>query len=113
MMYIWNGYTVIGKHKDLTEGMLKTLDEAQKKLDSCPSMQNHLQKPRKLCCCMLPNLPDQTCSSCFVCCVSACVPGTDLSIDDQCLLSLLKGLCLKHLGHQEEAEHYFTLVLCK
>lgn len=49
MMYIWNGYTVIGKHKDLTEGMLKTLDEAQKKLDSCPSMQNHLQKPRKLC----------------------------------------------------------------
>uniref|UniRef100_H3BYR6 Tetratricopeptide repeat domain 39A n=1 Tax=Tetraodon nigroviridis TaxID=99883 RepID=H3BYR6_TETNG len=74
MMYIWNGYTVIGKHKDLTEGMLKTLDEAQKKLDSCPR--------------------------------------TDLSIDDQCLLSLLKGLCLKHLGHQEEAEHYFTLVLC-
>uniref|UniRef100_A0A674PRP9 Tetratricopeptide repeat domain 39A n=1 Tax=Takifugu rubripes TaxID=31033 RepID=A0A674PRP9_TAKRU len=71
MMYIWNGYTVIGKHKDLTEGMLKTLDEAQKKLDR-----------------------------------------TDLSIDDQCLLSLLKGLCLKHLGHQEEAEHYFTLVLC-
>lgn len=42
-----------------------------------------------------------------------CVSGTDLSIDDQCLLSLLKGLCLKHLGHHEEAEHYFTLVLCK
>lgn len=32
-MYIWNGYTVIGKHKDLTEGMLKTLDEAQQKLE--------------------------------------------------------------------------------
>ncbi|XP_056233825.1 tetratricopeptide repeat protein 39A isoform X4 [Seriola aureovittata] len=74
MMYIWNGYTVIGKHKDLTEGMLKTLDEAQAKLDSSPR--------------------------------------TEFSIDDQCLLSLLKGLCLKHLGHQEEAEHYFTLVLC-
>uniref|UniRef100_A0A672I5K0 Tetratricopeptide repeat domain 39A n=1 Tax=Salarias fasciatus TaxID=181472 RepID=A0A672I5K0_SALFA len=74
MMYIWNGYTVIGKHKDLTEGMLKTLDEAQAKLES--------------------------------------IPRTEFSIDDQCLLSLLKGLCLKHLGHQEEAEHYFTLVLC-
>lgn len=37
MMYIWNGYTVIGKHKDLTEGMLKTLDEAQAKLESSPS----------------------------------------------------------------------------
>ncbi|KAE8294193.1 Tetratricopeptide repeat protein 39A [Larimichthys crocea] len=74
MMYIWNGYTVIGKHKDLTEGMLKTLDEAQTKLESSPR--------------------------------------NEFSIDDQCLLSLLKGLCLKHLGHQEEAEHYFTLVLC-
>uniref|UniRef100_A0A673AZF1 Tetratricopeptide repeat domain 39A n=1 Tax=Sphaeramia orbicularis TaxID=375764 RepID=A0A673AZF1_9TELE len=74
MMYIWNGYTVIGKHKDLTEGMLKTLDDAQAKLESSPR--------------------------------------TEFSIDDQCLLSLLKGLCLKHLGHQEEAEHYFTLVLC-
>lgn len=38
MMYIWNGYTVIGKHKDLTEGMLKTLDEAQAQLESLPSM---------------------------------------------------------------------------
>uniref|UniRef100_A0A674DSR6 Tetratricopeptide repeat domain 39A n=1 Tax=Salmo trutta TaxID=8032 RepID=A0A674DSR6_SALTR len=66
MMYIWNGYTVIGKHKDLTEGMLKTLDEAQAKLESSPR--------------------------------------TEFSIDDQCLLSLLRGLCLKHLGHQEEAD---------
>lgn len=39
-MYIWNGYTVIGKHKDLTEGMLKTLDEAQATLESNPSMKN-------------------------------------------------------------------------
>ncbi|XP_066499619.1 tetratricopeptide repeat protein 39A isoform X2 [Hoplias malabaricus] len=74
MMYIWNGYTVIGKQRDLTEGMLKTLDEAQQK------MELH--------------------------------PRTEFSIDDQCVVSLLKGLCLKHLGHQEEAEHYFTLVLC-
>lgn len=37
MMYIWNGYTVIGKQKDLTEGMLKTLNEAQTKLESSPS----------------------------------------------------------------------------
>ncbi|XP_063057746.1 tetratricopeptide repeat protein 39A isoform X2 [Engraulis encrasicolus] len=74
MMYIWNGYTVIGKHKDLTEGMLKTLDEEQQKLETHPR--------------------------------------TDFTIDDQCVISLLKGLCLKHLGHYEEAEHYFTLVLC-
>lgn len=45
-MYIWNGYTVIGKHKDLTEGMLKTLDEAQTNLESSPSMQNDSPEPR-------------------------------------------------------------------
>uniref|UniRef100_A0A8C9RXF3 Tetratricopeptide repeat domain 39A n=1 Tax=Scleropages formosus TaxID=113540 RepID=A0A8C9RXF3_SCLFO len=72
MMYIWNGYTVIGKHKELTEGILETLNEAQKQLESNPR--------------------------------------TELSTDDQCLVSLLKGLCLKQLGFQEEAEHYFTLV---
>ncbi|XP_064197021.1 tetratricopeptide repeat protein 39A-like isoform X2 [Anguilla rostrata] len=74
MMYIWNGYTVIAKNRELTEGMLQTLDEAQKQLE---------QQPK-----------------------------TEVSIDDQCLLSLLRGLCLKHLGHTQEAEQYFTLVLC-
>lgn len=38
-MYIWNGYTVIGKQRELTEGMLETLEEAQAKLDSSPSTQ--------------------------------------------------------------------------
>uniref|UniRef100_A0AAQ4S0Y2 Tetratricopeptide repeat domain 39A n=1 Tax=Gasterosteus aculeatus aculeatus TaxID=481459 RepID=A0AAQ4S0Y2_GASAC len=74
MMYIWNGYTVIGKHKELTEGMLATLSEAQAQLDS--------------------------------------TPRSEFTFDDQCLLSLLKGLCLKHLGRHEEAEQYFTLILC-
>uniref|UniRef100_A0A3P9KXL7 Tetratricopeptide repeat domain 39A n=1 Tax=Oryzias latipes TaxID=8090 RepID=A0A3P9KXL7_ORYLA len=74
MMYIWNGYTVIGKHKELTEGMLATLDEAQTALESSPR--------------------------------------SEYSTDDQCLISFLKGLCLKHMGHHEEAEHFFTLVLC-
>lgn len=41
-MYIWNGYTVIGKHKDLTEGMLKTLDEAQEKLERSQSMKKKI-----------------------------------------------------------------------
>ncbi|XP_072560242.1 tetratricopeptide repeat protein 39A-like isoform X2 [Paramormyrops kingsleyae] len=74
MMYIWNGYTVIGKSRDLTEGMLDTLNEAQRRLE---------ENPR-----------------------------TEYSIDDQCVVSLLKGLCLRHLGLLEEAEHHFNLVLC-
>ncbi|KAF3834735.1 hypothetical protein F7725_027293, partial [Dissostichus mawsoni] len=65
MMYIWNGYTVIGKHKDLTEGMLKTLQEEQAKLDSSPR--------------------------------------SEFTIDDQCLLSLLKGL-----ESQIKYDHYLV-----
>ncbi|KAA0714234.1 Tetratricopeptide repeat protein 39A [Triplophysa tibetana] len=74
MMYIWNGYTVIGKHKDLTEGILETLNEAQQRIE---------QQPRN-----------------------------EFTTDDLCVVGLLKGLCLKHLGRKDEAEHYFTLVLC-
>ncbi|MGH0152709.1 UNVERIFIED_CONTAM: hypothetical protein FKN15_023807 [Acipenser sinensis] len=72
MMYIWNGYAVIGKHRDLTEGMLDTLNQAQRTLERAPV--------------------------------------TEHTVDDQCLVSLLKGLCLKHLGCHEEAEQYFNLI---
>ncbi|KAK1165136.1 tetratricopeptide repeat protein 39A isoform X2 [Acipenser oxyrinchus oxyrinchus] len=72
MMYIWNGYAVIGKHRDLTEGMLDTLNQAQRTLEQAPV--------------------------------------TEHTVDDQCLVSLLKGLCLKHLGCHEEAEQYFNLI---
>ncbi|KAG7266273.1 hypothetical protein CRUP_005888 [Coryphaenoides rupestris] len=65
MMYIWNGYTVIGKHRDLTEAMLKTLDEAQATLDSSPR--------------------------------------TEFSVDDQCLVSLLRGL-----ESQIKYDHYLV-----
>ncbi|KAM4641666.1 tetratricopeptide repeat protein 39A [Discoglossus pictus] len=33
MMYIWNGYAVIGKQRDLTEGMLATLSRAEEELE--------------------------------------------------------------------------------
>ncbi|XP_069837689.1 tetratricopeptide repeat protein 39A isoform X2 [Dendropsophus ebraccatus] len=33
MMYIWNGYAVIGKQGDLTEKMLETLSKAEKRLE--------------------------------------------------------------------------------
>uniref|UniRef100_A0A4W3IZU0 Tetratricopeptide repeat domain 39A n=1 Tax=Callorhinchus milii TaxID=7868 RepID=A0A4W3IZU0_CALMI len=72
MMYIWNGYTVIGKHKDLTEGMLETLNETERALDVAP--------------------------------VTECL------MDDQCLVKLLKGLCLKHLNKHFEAEQYFNWI---
>ncbi|XP_029767435.1 tetratricopeptide repeat protein 39A-like [Terrapene carolina triunguis] len=72
MMYIWNGYAVIGKCPDLTEGMLQTLTEAEAALERSPA--------------------------------------TELLADDQCLIKLLKGLCLKHLGKISEAEDHFIYI---
>ncbi|XP_042700930.1 tetratricopeptide repeat protein 39A isoform X10 [Chrysemys picta bellii] len=75
MMYIWNGYAVIGKCPDLTEGMLQTLTEAEAALERSPA--------------------------------------TELLADDQCLIKLLKGLCLKHLGKISEAEDHFIYIHLK
>lgn len=37
MMYVWNGFTVVGKRPGLTESILTTLDEAEKQLRDDPS----------------------------------------------------------------------------
>uniref|UniRef100_A0A8D0GXH6 Tetratricopeptide repeat domain 39A n=1 Tax=Sphenodon punctatus TaxID=8508 RepID=A0A8D0GXH6_SPHPU len=72
MMYIWNGYAVIGKWSNLTEGMLETLTEAEATLERSPA--------------------------------------TELLADDRCLVKLLKGLCLKHLGEIAAAEEHFNYI---
>ncbi|XP_075472429.1 tetratricopeptide repeat protein 39A isoform X2 [Ascaphus truei] len=72
MMYIWNGYAVIGKQRDLTEGMLETLTRAEEALDGAAA--------------------------------------SEFLMDDQCLVKLLKGLCLKYLGRACEAEENFSYV---
>ncbi|MEE6495510.1 hypothetical protein FKM82_002069 [Ascaphus truei] len=72
MMYIWNGYAVIGKQRDLTEGMLETLTRAEEALDGAAA--------------------------------------SEFLVDDQCLVKLLKGLCLKYLGRACEAEENFSYV---
>lgn len=33
---MWNGFSVISKQPELTEGMLQTLDEAQRTLSEAP-----------------------------------------------------------------------------
>ncbi|XP_034270958.1 tetratricopeptide repeat protein 39A isoform X1 [Pantherophis guttatus] len=72
MMYIWNGYAVIGKSPDLTENMLESLADAETILEKSPA--------------------------------------TDFLVDDHCVIKLLKGLCLKHLGKISEAEDHFTYI---
>ncbi|XP_061685703.1 tetratricopeptide repeat protein 39B-like [Syngnathoides biaculeatus] len=74
MMYVWNGFTIVGKRADLTENILATLEKAEEELkyDSNPS---------------------------------------DYHLDDQCVVQLLKGLCLRQLGQLDQAMVCFNRVL--
>ncbi|XP_059110682.1 tetratricopeptide repeat protein 39A isoform X3 [Peromyscus eremicus] len=72
MMYIWNGYAVIGKQPKLTDGMLEVITKAEEML--------------------------------------ATGPENEYSTDDDCLVKLLKGLCLKYLGRIQEAEENFRSI---
>uniref|UniRef100_A0A8C2ZAU9 Tetratricopeptide repeat protein 39B n=1 Tax=Cyclopterus lumpus TaxID=8103 RepID=A0A8C2ZAU9_CYCLU len=70
MMYVWNGFTVVGKRPELTKSILTTLEKAEEQLN--PSAYH---------------------------------------LDDQCVVQLLKGLCLRQLGHLVQAELCFNHVI--
>uniref|UniRef100_A0A4W5KV16 Zgc:158403 n=1 Tax=Hucho hucho TaxID=62062 RepID=A0A4W5KV16_9TELE len=72
MMYMWNGFSMISKRPELTEGMLQTLVEAERTLLESPV--------------------------------------NEYSMDDRCVIHLLKGLCLKNQGHIQAAEECFNKV---
>ncbi|XP_023485859.2 tetratricopeptide repeat protein 39A isoform X1 [Equus caballus] len=72
MMYIWNGYAVIGKQPELTDGILEIITKAEEMLEKGPE--------------------------------------NEYSVDDECLVKLLKGLCLKYLGRVQEAEENFRSI---
>ncbi|KAG8518956.1 Tetratricopeptide repeat protein 39A [Galemys pyrenaicus] len=72
MMYIWNGYAVIGKQPELTDGILEIITTAEEMLENGPE--------------------------------------NEYSVDDVCLVKLLKGLCLKYLGRVQEAEENFKSI---
>ncbi|KAG8595502.1 hypothetical protein GDO81_001539 [Engystomops pustulosus] len=74
MMYVWNGFTIVGRRSDLTESLLVTVEKAE------TDLQNE-KNP------------------------------TEYYGDDQCLVQLLKGLCLKHLGRLLQAELCFDQVI--
>nr|DBA28125.1 TPA: hypothetical protein GDO54_008531 [Pyxicephalus adspersus] len=74
MMYVWNGFTIVGKRSDLTENLLVTIEKAE------TALQNE-KNP------------------------------SEYYGDDQCLVQLLKGLCLKHLGRLLQAELCFNQVI--
>uniref|UniRef100_A0AAV2KIH0 Tetratricopeptide repeat protein 39B n=1 Tax=Knipowitschia caucasica TaxID=637954 RepID=A0AAV2KIH0_KNICA len=74
MMYVWNGFTIVGKRPDFTEALLVTIETAETQLREDPN-------------------------------------PSEFHPDDSCLVQMLKGLCLKHLGRPLQAELCFTQVL--
>ncbi|XP_029362593.1 tetratricopeptide repeat protein 39B-like [Echeneis naucrates] len=74
MMYVWNGFTVVGKRPELTQNILSTLEKAEEQLRDDPNPTEH-------------------------------------HLDDQCVVLLLKGLCLRQLGCLAQAEHCFNNVI--
>uniref|UniRef100_A0AAR2JFJ4 Tetratricopeptide repeat protein 39B n=1 Tax=Pygocentrus nattereri TaxID=42514 RepID=A0AAR2JFJ4_PYGNA len=74
MMYVWNGFTIVGKRPELTQNLLVTIEKAEEDLRNAgnPSVYH---------------------------------------ADDQSLIQMLKGLCLRHLGRLEQAEHCFNYVI--
>lgn len=42
MMYVWNGFTVVGKRPELTESILATLEKAEEQLKDDPSERNSM-----------------------------------------------------------------------
>uniref|UniRef100_A0A8C3FZL0 Tetratricopeptide repeat protein 39B n=1 Tax=Cyclopterus lumpus TaxID=8103 RepID=A0A8C3FZL0_CYCLU len=74
MMYVWNGFTVVGKRPELTKSILTTLEKAEEQLSDDPNPSAY-------------------------------------HLDDQCVVQLLKGLCLRQLGHLVQAELCFNHVI--
>ncbi|XP_049427343.1 tetratricopeptide repeat protein 39B-like [Epinephelus fuscoguttatus] len=74
MMYVWNGFTVVGKRPELTKSILTTLEKAEEELRDDPN-------------------------------------PSEYHMDDVCVIQLLKGLCLRHMGHLVQAELCFNHVI--
>ncbi|XP_045902554.1 tetratricopeptide repeat protein 39B-like [Micropterus dolomieu] len=74
MMYVWNGFTIVGQRPELTENILTILEKADEQLRDDPN-------------------------------------PSEYHIDDQCVVQLLKGLCLRHLGRLVQAELCFNHVI--
>ncbi|CAN9505118.1 unnamed protein product [Ophioblennius macclurei] len=72
MMYMWNGFSMISKRPQLTDGMLQTLTDAERRIMEAPE--------------------------------------NEYTLDDCCVILMLKGLCLKNKGLLRDAEECFNQV---
>lgn len=99
MMYMWNGFSMINKRPELTEGMMQTLVEAERTLLEAPGIAALFQT--------------ETGTRSFSCLLMVSPPSpavNEYTVDDRCVIHMLKGLCLKNQGLLQAAEECFNKV---
>ncbi|XP_059780682.1 tetratricopeptide repeat protein 39B isoform X3 [Balaenoptera ricei] len=102
MMYVWNGFPLVSKRKDLSENLLVTVEKAEAALQSerkrvDEKSQETGTKRRNSKFVLFNKEPKQH--------------SSDYSVDDECLVKLLKGCCLKNLQRPLQAELCFNHVV--
>lgn len=101
-MYVWNGFTVVGKRPDLTERILAILEKAEEQLGDDPSELNGTAFETVL---------DVSFNLILIIVHFVCADPSEYHKDDLCVVQLLKGLCLRHLGRLVQAELCFNYVI--
>lgn len=96
---MWNGFTVVGKRPDLTERILAIIEKAEEQLGDDPSKMSVTVFQIKMC------------LDVFLTVAFVCADPSEYHKDDLCVVQLLKGLCLRHLGRLVQAELCFNYVI--
>lgn len=100
---MWNGFSVISKRPELTDGMMKTLETAERALLEAPGNTSS-RRSRKIAAVKHECIPSERALSHSV---------NEYSVDDKCLILLLKGLCFKNQGCLQAAEECFREVFSR
>lgn len=118
MMYMWNGFSMISKRPELTEGMMQTVLEAERTLSETPGntrppshytvSQSFGLSILNMYCKQIIQLIPNVCLAMLLCAPSSA--ENEYSMDDHCLINLLKGMCLKNQGLVQAAEECFMSV---
>lgn len=103
---MWNGFSVISKRPELTDGMMKTLETAERALLAAPGNTSSPRSPPKIAAVKHERISSERA-------LSRSAAENEYSVDDKCLILLLKGLCFKNQGCLQAAEECFHEVFSR
>lgn len=98
---MWNGFSMISKQPELTEGMMQTLVEAERTL---------LESPGNLACPKSTQEKRNRATYFNYSISNPLLAENEYIADDHCLIHMLKGLCFKNQGILQAAEECFNKV---